>query len=58
MEWKLRSDSEENYKKTMQASVNSMQKLFNSRANKFDGEFYSPEESENLEKFLTLEDLL
>jgi len=39
MERKLRSDSQENYKKTMQTAVNSMQKLFNSRANKFDEYF-------------------
>lgn len=39
MERKLRSVSRENYKKSMQAAANSMQRLFNNRANKFDEYF-------------------
>ncbi len=37
IEQKMRSASRENYSKALQASANSIQKLFNTKANRFDG---------------------
>ena len=38
MEAKLRDDSQDKYKKALKTSANGVQRLFNSRAHKFDGE--------------------